>query len=57
MNWVKCSRTCLSRDLVKAERRDIGLKLSGSERSLVWGDGINNLGCLQRWGEAISFNA
>ena len=31
---------CLSRGLVKIERRDTGLKLLGSERSLVVGNGI-----------------
>ena len=31
---------CLSRGLVKIERRDTGLKLLGSESSLVVGNGI-----------------
>ena len=40
MNCVRCLWICLSRGLVKIERSDIGLKLLGSERSLVLGNGI-----------------
>ena len=40
MNCVRCLWICLSRGLVKIERRDIGLKLLGSEGSLVLDNGI-----------------
>ena len=39
MNCVRCLWICLARAFVKIERTDVGLKLLGAERLLVWGNG------------------
>ena len=40
MNCVRCLWICLSRGFVKIERKDVGLKLLGSERLLVLGNDL-----------------